>query len=195
MRGESCSRQTRAEGRGGEDAPGPLVNEQMHSLQARLYEELDRLRFARTADQKHTLGLEAALAERRKEVADAIAAANAKDAEIAARDEVLAEKEVVIREALASISGKDELVRRFEEIAESRKEELVTLQKQVGEHQASQARLQSEHQSLLQELERRRTQEEYLKARIERIERSLAYRIYIRLKKVASLLCLSRRGE
>ena len=221
----------------GEDSPGPLVDEQMHSLQARLYEELDRLHFARTADQKHILGLEAALkdrsaevarlhealGERQKESANAIAAATAKDAEIAARDRVLAEKERVIRDALASIakrdeelrsasaairerderlvsaaasiSEKDELVRRFEELAESRKEDAVALQKQVTEHQESLGRLQGEHQALRQELERVRAEGEQLKARLKRIESSLAYRIYIRLKKMARLLRLSGRGE
>jgi len=179
----------------GEERPGPLVDEQMKSLQARLYEELDRLRFARVADQKHAQGLEAtlkdrsaevarlheALAERQKETADAISAATAKDADIAARDEVLAEKEVVIREALASISEKDELVRRVEELAESRKEEVMAHQKHI--------------QALRQDLERVRAQGEHLKGRLKRIESSLAFRMYLSLKKLARLLRLSGRGE
>jgi len=196
----------------GEESPGPLVDEQMKSLQARLYEELDRLHVARAADQEHTQGLEAtlkdraaevarlheALAERQKETADAVAAARAKEdvirdalASIAERDEELrnasaavGERDERLERADAAMSEKDELVMRFEELAESRKEEVIALQKQIKEHQA-----------LQQELERVRAQAEHLKARLVRIESSFAYRIYTALKKVARLLRLSGRGE
>ena len=110
-----------------------------------LYEELDRLHFARTADQKHTKGLESALEDRaaevarlhdaltarQKEASDAIAAAEAKEhviqdamASLAKRDEQLKDASLAIEErderltkAATSIAEKDELVRRFEELA------------------------------------------------------------------------------
>ena len=214
----------------GEASSGPLVDEQMKSLQARLHEELDRLNFSRAADQRHSEGLQAALkdraeeagrlhkalAERQKETADAIAAAEAKDdvirdalASIAERDEELKSASLAIEErderlkgAEASILEKDELVKRFEELAESRKGDVTSLEKrisilqnQIKEHQESLASLQSEHQALHHELERARKEEEHLTARLERIESSFAYRLYISLKKVAMLLRLSGRGE
>ncbi|MBN2209130.1 MAG: glycosyltransferase [Candidatus Coatesbacteria bacterium] len=162
----------------GEEHPGPLVEAQMKSLQARLYEELDRLGIARTADQKHIQGLEAtledrsaevrrlqdALAERQKEVTDAIAAAQAKEDIVRDASAAIEERDERLGRAEASISEKDELVKRFEELAESRKEELIALQKQV---------------------------EELLK----RIESSFGYRTYIGLKKLASLLSPSGRGD
>ena len=225
----------------GEERPGPLVSEQMRSLQQRLHEELDRTRLARAADQKHIQGLESALKDRseeivrlseelaklRKQAADAISAAQAKDAEIKERDRVLAEKENVISDALrslaekddvirdalrsvadrdemlkraeASIAEKDALVRSLESLAEARKGEMIAQQERITKLQESMAGLQREHtetieamqgkledlQASLKDVEGERCR---LRAQLDKIEASFAYRSYRAFKSLTRLL-------
>jgi len=211
----------------GEERPGPLVSEQMRSLQQRLHEELDRTRLARAADQKHIQGLESALKDRseeivrfseelaklRKQAADVISAAQAKDAEIKERDRVLAEKENVISDALrsvadrdemlkraeASIAEKDALVRSLESLAEARKGEMIAQQERITKLQESMAGLQREHtetieamqgkledlQASLKDVEGERSR---LRAQLDKIEASFAYRSYRAFKSLTRLL-------
>jgi len=218
----------------GEERPGPLVNEQMRSVQERFCEELDRLHLARAADRKHIQGLEGALKDRSEEIArldeelaklkkqpaDAIAAALVKDADIKERDRVLAEKEDVISDALqsiadrdamleraeASITEKDGLVRRFETLAEARKDDIIAHQERISELQETMAALQGEHadaialmQSELEDLRDSLGEVEgergRLRAQLDKIEASFGFRSYRGLKRLARLLHISSSDE
>lgn len=171
----------------GEEHSGPLIVEQMTHLNERFIEEIDRLQYSRAADRGHISGLEItlrdrsheverlhkALSRKQDEIGRALAAVGQKQSEIEHRDRILAEKESVIEDAFrslrerddrleradASLAEKDKLVTQFEGLAEERKRDILALS----------------------------SEREQLKGRLERIESTRAYRIYVALRRLLKL--------
>ena len=194
------------------------VEQELRLLLDRLHNHVRRLEDSKESDRRHIDGLESALADRSEELqrvrrdfgerldaameelGQALKALQAKQEQLGERDRVLAEKEKVINDAFAAIAErdarlaqaqeslgeKDELVSKFERLAESRKEEVVKLKESV-------AALKSSMEALKIELEQTRRVSNELEARLERIERSWAFRLY---KSVKALLApLKRPGR